>query len=69
MRAMELGEKSGLNSIVAARAAHELREFDKRDSLSRRCRRQDRGRIHHAPDGEDRVPARPEAAAIGVSIR
>jgi HemY protein len=32
VRAMELGEKSGLNSIVAARAAHELREFDKRDA-------------------------------------
>jgi HemY protein len=32
VRAMELGEKSGLNSIVAARAAHELREFDRRDT-------------------------------------
>jgi HemY protein len=32
VRAMELGERSGLNSIVAARAAHELREFDKRDA-------------------------------------
>jgi HemY protein len=32
VRAMELGEKSGLNSIVAARAAHELREFDRRDA-------------------------------------
>lgn len=32
VRAMELGENSGLNPIVAARAAHELREFDKRDS-------------------------------------
>ncbi len=32
VRAMELGENSGLNSIVAARAAHELREFDKRDT-------------------------------------
>lgn len=32
VRAMELGEKSGLNPIVAARAAHELREFDKRDA-------------------------------------
>lgn len=32
VRAMELGEKSGLNPIVAARAAHELREFDKRDT-------------------------------------
>jgi HemY protein len=31
VRAMELGEKSGLNSIVAARAAHEQREFDRRD--------------------------------------
>lgn len=31
-RAMELGEASGLNPIVAARAAHELREFDKRDT-------------------------------------
>ncbi len=31
-RAMELGEKSGLNPIVAARAAHELHEFDKRDA-------------------------------------
>ena len=32
VRAMELGEKSGLNPIVAARAAHELREFDRRDA-------------------------------------
>jgi HemY protein len=32
VRAMELGEKSGLNSIVAARSAHELREFDRRDA-------------------------------------
>lgn len=32
VRAMALGEKSGLNSIVAARAAHELHEFDKRDA-------------------------------------
>ncbi len=32
VRAIQLGEKSGLNSIVAARAAHELREFDKRDA-------------------------------------
>ncbi len=32
VRAMELGEKSGLNSIVAARAAHELREFERRDA-------------------------------------
>ena len=31
-RAMDLGEKSGLNSIVAARSAHELREFDRRDA-------------------------------------
>jgi HemY protein len=29
---MEFGEKSGLNPILAARAAHELREFDKRDA-------------------------------------
>lgn len=32
VHAMDLGEKSGLNPIVAARAAHELREFDKRDA-------------------------------------
>lgn len=31
-RAIKLGEKSGLNPIIAARAAHELREFDKRDA-------------------------------------
>lgn len=31
-RAMELGENSGLNSIIAARAANELRDFDKRDA-------------------------------------
>lgn len=30
--AMELGENSGINPIIAARAAHELREFDKRDT-------------------------------------
>ena len=32
VRAMDLGEKSVLNPIVAARSAHELREYDKRDS-------------------------------------
>lgn len=32
VRAMELGENSGLNPIIAARAAHELREFSKRDA-------------------------------------
>jgi HemY protein len=32
VRALELGENSGLNPIIAARAAHELREFEKRDS-------------------------------------
>ncbi|MFM2397612.1 MAG: hypothetical protein RLZZ144_862, partial [Pseudomonadota bacterium] len=32
VRAMELGEQSGLNPIIAARAAHELREFSKRDT-------------------------------------
>ncbi len=32
VRAMELGERSGLNPIVAARAAHELREFARRDA-------------------------------------
>jgi HemY protein len=31
-RAMELGENSGIIPIIAARAAHELREFDKRDA-------------------------------------
>ncbi len=32
VRAMELGESSGLNSIIAARAANELRDFDRRDT-------------------------------------
>lgn len=32
VRAMNLGEKSGLNSIVAARSAHELHEFGRRDA-------------------------------------
>ncbi len=32
VRAMESGEKSGINPIIAARSAHELREFAKRDS-------------------------------------
>ncbi|MBI1174423.1 MAG: heme biosynthesis protein HemY [Sideroxydans sp.] len=32
VRAMDLGERSGINPIIAARAAHELREFDKRDT-------------------------------------
>lgn len=32
VRSMELGEQSGLNPIVAARAAHELHEFEKRDA-------------------------------------
>jgi HemY protein len=32
VRAMESGEKSGINPIIAARSAHELREYDKRDS-------------------------------------
>lgn len=31
VRAMQLGEKSGINPIIAARSAHELREFEKRD--------------------------------------
>lgn len=31
VRAMESGEVSGINPIIAARSAHELREFDKRD--------------------------------------
>lgn len=32
-RAMELGDPSALYPIIAARAAHELREFDKRDAF------------------------------------
>ena len=32
VRAMESGENSGINPIIAARAAHELREFGKRDA-------------------------------------
>jgi HemY protein len=32
VRAMDLNEASGINPIIAARAAHELREFDKRDT-------------------------------------
>lgn len=32
VRAMELGDKSSLNHIIAARSAHELREFSKRDA-------------------------------------
>jgi HemY protein len=32
VHSVELGEKSALNSIIAARSAHELREFDKRDA-------------------------------------
>lgn len=32
VRAMELAESSDLNSVIAARAAHELREFDRRDA-------------------------------------
>ncbi|MEJ1958115.1 MAG: heme biosynthesis HemY N-terminal domain-containing protein [Nitrosomonadales bacterium] len=31
-RAMELGENSSINAILAARATHELRQFDKRDT-------------------------------------
>lgn len=31
VRAMELGEQSAINSIIAARAAHELGKFDQRD--------------------------------------
>jgi HemY protein len=31
-RAMDLGENSGLNPIIAARAAHELHEYGKRDA-------------------------------------
>jgi HemY protein len=31
-QAMELGEPSGINPIIAARSAHELREFGKRDA-------------------------------------
>lgn len=32
VRAMEAGESSGINPIIAARSAHELQEFDKRDN-------------------------------------
>ena len=32
VRAMELGEHSAINPVIAARAAHELREFDQRDA-------------------------------------
>jgi HemY protein len=32
VRAMEFGDDSAINPIIAARAAHELREFDKRDA-------------------------------------
>lgn len=32
VHAMELGENSGIIPIIAARSAHELREFDKRDA-------------------------------------
>ena len=32
VRAMELAESADLNSVIAARAAHELREFDRRDA-------------------------------------
>ena len=32
VRAMDLGESSGLNPVIAARAAHELHEFDRRDA-------------------------------------
>lgn len=32
VKAMEYGERSGLNSIIAARSANELREFDRRDT-------------------------------------
>lgn len=32
VRAMDSGDQSGINPIIAARAAHELREFDKRDN-------------------------------------
>ena len=32
VRAMDSGEKSGINPIIAARSAHELRQFDKRDN-------------------------------------
>lgn len=32
VRAMESGDQSGINHIIAARSAHELQDFDKRDS-------------------------------------
>ena len=32
VRAIELGESVGINSVVAARSAHELRAFEKRDA-------------------------------------
>jgi HemY protein len=37
-RAMELGEDSGLNPIVAARSAHELHEYGKRDAYLEEAR-------------------------------
>ena len=32
VRAIQLGEQSGINPIIAARSAHEMRQFDKRDT-------------------------------------
>jgi HemY protein len=32
VRAMDLGDTSALNAVIAARSAHELRDFDKRDN-------------------------------------
>ena len=37
VKAMEYGEKSNLNPIIAARAAHELQEFEKRDAYLARA--------------------------------
>jgi len=37
-RAMELGEESGLNPIIAARAAHELHAYSKRDAYLEEAR-------------------------------
>ena len=58
-RAIKLGDTSGFHRIIAARSAHELREYKKARCLSVRCRRQGGGRFHHAPDDDRQISARP----------
>ncbi len=60
VRAMELGEHSAINPIIAARAAHELREFDQRDAYSDSISKVKQG-------GDERATKTVHLARLGAS--